>query len=214
MKLRDTAEKLEGIQTVESIRHILNIDRKKAIALVFRLRKKGFVKTKAGTNKLRFYYISLQNPLGGSSYYDVINAYSPIKLNAPQVYKIYGREISIEETLVYAIKSKEFRTLFASLALFSHVKNWVLLYSLAKRNNLMKEVGAIYETAKKAIKVRKMPRRMIDNLLPPEGEEKTYIIPNLRTKDLKDIEDKWRVYLPFNLADLGDYKILRPKRNI
>jgi hypothetical protein len=33
-----------------------------------------------------------------------------------------------------------------------------------------------------------------------------YIVDNLKSKEFSDIGETWRVYLPFNSADLEDYK--------
>ena len=42
--------------------------------------------------------------------------------------------------------------------------------------------------------------------LPSEKDKFTYLIPSFRSNDFKDIENKWKVYLPFNKVDLVWYK--------
>src|SRR3989344_6146889 len=118
MKKRELLEKLAGLQTIESAMDILKADKRMAIYYICRLRKEGYVKTKRQSNNRRVYNISLDNKLRGKSYYDIINLYSPIKISSPVIYKIYGKEPSLEETLIYAIKTKSLRTILASLALF------------------------------------------------------------------------------------------------
>ena len=138
-------QKLAGIQTIESVMDILNVDRKMAIYYLHRLRKEKYVKTKRLSNNRRVYNISMDNKLGGKNYYEIINQYSPIKIATPFTYKIYGKELSLEETLIYAIKTKALRTILASLSLFKRINNWVRLYNLAKENHIERQVGALYD---------------------------------------------------------------------
>ena len=65
--------KIQGVQTIESVMTLLDIDRVKAIKLLSLLRKKGYVKTKRLSNNRRVYDISLENRLGGKNYVDVLN---------------------------------------------------------------------------------------------------------------------------------------------
>ena len=159
MNTLELYQKLAGIQTAESVRDILHVDKKMAIYYLHRLRKEGYVKTRRQNNNRRVYTISLDNKLGGKSYYDIINQHSPIKISTPIVYKIYGKEPSLEETLVYAIKTKSLRTILASLALFKKMSDWTRLYHLAKENHIERQVGALYDLARKSMKVRRMANK-------------------------------------------------------
>lgn len=207
MKTLDLANKIKGVQTIESIQSKLNVTRKKAIYLIYRLRNKGYVKTKYAPDKKRVYHVAPENALGGVSYIDILNKYSPIKLASVDVYKMYGREPSVEETLVYAIKTRNVRYIIASLALFRKVKNWSELYTLAKKNNVTREIGALYDVAVKEVsKVRRMDKRFRNNALPKKDNISRYLIPNIQSKDYHSIEKKWKVYVPLNAADLEDYK--------
>ena len=206
MKIKDTLKSVEGFQTVESIMDLLKVNRNKAIYYVHRLKKEGYVKTKRLSNNRRVYNISLENKLGGKSYYDIINQHSPIKIAVPVIYKIYGKEPSLEETLVYAIKTGNFRTTLASLALFKKIDNWSKLYNLAKENHIGRQVGALYDVARKIMRVRKMTKRFRNNSIPKDNHKFYYIIPGLKSEDFQDIEKIWRVYLPFNKKDLEEYK--------
>ncbi len=206
MEKRELLQKLAGIQTIESVMDILKVDKRMAIYYLHTLRKDGYVKTRRQSNNRRVYNISLDNKLGGKSYYDIINQYSPIKISTPTIYKIYGKEPSLEETLVYAIKTKSLRTILASLALFKKINNWVELYNLAKENHTERLVGALYDLARKTMKVRRMTNKFRSSTLPKEEYKFEYVVPGLRSKDFMRIEEVWKIYLPFNKKDLEEYK--------
>lgn len=208
MNTLEIMNKISGMQTIKSIQSILNINRTRAIYLIYRLRKKGYVITKQDSNNIRIYYISLENALGGVSYIDILNKYSPIKLTSSEVYKIYGRNVSIEETIVYAVKTRIFRYVLSSLALFKKIKNWRELYRLAKRNNLVREIGALYELVENTLpKIKKLPQFYLYHGLPKKEDNFIYIIHLFNSKDYHAIENKWKVYLPFNKEDLMEYKL-------
>ncbi len=199
-------KKLEGVQTIDSASNILKTSKDKTIYYIFRLRKEGYVKTKRLSNNKRVYNISFENKLKGTSYFEIINKYSPVKIATPITYKIYGKDPSLEETLVYAIKTGSLRTILASLALFKKITNWSELYQLAKKNRIERQVGALYDLAKKIMRVRGMPDRFRNNALPKEEYNFEYTIPGLKSKDFKQVEETWKTYLPFNKNDLSDYK--------
>jgi len=199
-------DKISGVQTIESIKSTLAISRNKAVYLVYLLRKKGYVKTKQDSDNSRIYFISTQNALGGVSYVDIINRYSPIKLSTLEVYKIYGREVSIEETIIYAIKTRKFRYILASLALFKGIKNWREMYRLAKENNLVREIGALYGLVEVILpRIKKINKTFLIYGLPKKSDNFKYILPNLKSKDYSLIEDRWKVFLPFNNSDFKEY---------
>src|SRR3989344_5474092 len=207
MKLDEVAKKLEGLQTIASVKKILGIETQKAIYYIYKLRKKGYVKTNYESDKKRVYFISLQNVFRGISYIDILNKYSPIKLASFEVYQIYGRIPSVEETLIYAIKKQEVRYIIASISLFKKVKNWSLLYKLAKKNGLIRQVAALYDVSKVCVKkIRKMPKKFKNLARPKKSDIYLYIIKNFSSSDFKEIEKKWKVYIPLNCVDLEDYK--------
>lgn len=206
MKTNELFQKLNGIQTIESVKDILNVDKRMAIYYLHRLRKEGYVKTKRQSNNRRVYNISIDNKLGGKSYYDIINQHSPIKISTPVTYRIYGKEPSLEETLIYAIKTKSLRTILASLALFKKISNWVKLYRLAKENHLERQVGVLYDLTRQIMKVRRMPIKFRNRALPPKKFKFEQIIPRLKSKDFWRIEKIWKMHLPFNKKDLEEYK--------
>jgi len=199
-------KRLEGLQTIESIKKKLNVSRSTAIKYVHLLRKQGYVKTTGGRDQPRFYRIGMLKlkDIGNPGIYDIINKYSPIKLRAIES-RIVGKKLTTEETLIRAIDSKEFRVILASLALFNHTKDWSLLYRLAKEKGIRKKVGALYDTARRIIKIRKMDNRIYNKLLQAKEKER-YVVKGLKSGDYKDIEKKWKVHIPFNRADLMRYK--------
>lgn len=205
MDIREALKKLEGVQTIDSIMSILNANRARAIYLVHRLRKEGYVKTLMATDRRRVYYISFENKLGGASYYEIINRNSPVKLVEPETHRTYGREVSLEETLVFALNSGKLRLVLASLALFGKIDDWPLLYRLAKANGIQRKVGALYDLSRKLMRTKRMDGRTKRRMMPRKGERYQYIIEGFGSSDYKAIEDKWKVYIPFNRADLEDY---------
>ena len=207
MNLIELLNAIEGIQTIESIMITLQVDKKKAIYYVYKLRKEGYVKTRLASNKIRIYHIYKKNKLGGKSYFEVINQYSPIKLSESSFYKIYGREPSLEETLIFAIKTKKIRVIVASLSLFRKINNWTLLGKLAKENNLERSVGALYDLSRKIMRTRRMSQQLRKSLLPSKNAKFTEIIPRFKSKDFMEIEKVWKIRIPLNKADLEDYKV-------
>jgi len=198
--------KLKGIQTIESVMDSLRISKNKAILQIHNLRKAGYVKTKRLSNNKRVYSISEDNKLKGAIYEEIINKYSPINVTIPKNYYVYRKKLTLEETLIYAIKTHNIRTILASLGLFKSISNWKLLYHLAKENHLERQVGALYDMARTIIRTRKMGGFFLKNSLPKKNYDFRYLIPKLKSKEFKDIEKKWRIYLPFNEKDLEDYK--------
>jgi len=206
MKKSELIKELAGIQTIPSVMDILKVDKKKAIYYLHRLRKEGYVKTRRQSNNRRVYNISLDNKLGGKSYYEIINQHSPVKISTPVIYRIYGKEPSLEETLVYAIKTKSLRTILASLALFKKMSDWVELYHLAKENHIERQVGALYDLARQIMKVRKISPKFRSSALPKGKYKFEYVVPGLKSKDFMGIEKIWKIYLPFNKKDLEEYR--------
>ncbi|PIN88466.1 hypothetical protein COU61_04800 [Candidatus Pacearchaeota archaeon CG10_big_fil_rev_8_21_14_0_10_35_13] len=119
---------------------------------------------------------------------------------------MYGRIPSYEETLIHAIKQRDVRYLIASLILFRKITNWSLLYKLAKKENLVKEIAALYEVARRTIrKVRRIPKRFLHLAQKNKTKKFSYIINHLSSDDYKDIEKKWKVHIPLNHEDLEEY---------
>ncbi|HLC72947.1 MAG TPA: hypothetical protein VJH37_05185, partial [Candidatus Nanoarchaeia archaeon] len=82
----------------------------------------------------------------------------------------------------------------------------VELHHLAKENHIERQVGALYDLARQIIKVRKMSLKFRSSALPKEGHKFEYVIPGLKSKDFMEIEEMWKMYLPFNKKDLEEYQ--------
>lgn len=207
LNLIELAQKLRGFNTLKMIESALNIGRTRAIYLVHRLRKKGFIETKYNSDKTRVYHISPKNALGGTNYTEIINKYSPMKLMVSDVHQIYGREPSIEETLIYSINRRDVRDIIASLALFRKVNDWSELYKRAKKENLVREVAALYDVARIVLpKLKRMPQRFKTLATPKKSDKFRYIVNGLDSLHFKKIEEKWKIYIPLNWDDLADYR--------
>ena len=209
-KYEKLAESLQGIYTLETLADRLKIDRTKAIYIIHRLRKIGFVKTTYGAGKKRIYYISLRNKQRGVSYTEKINEVSQSASYAivtSEPYYVHDRVPSYEEALIYAIKQRDVRYIIASLVLFRKISDWSLLYKLAKKDDLIREIAVLYEVARKVIKkVRKMPKRFLNNAEKRKTNRFKYIVNGISSDDFKNIEKKWKIYIPLNLADLEEYR--------
>ncbi|MBI5880917.1 hypothetical protein HZB90_02195 [archaeon] len=176
MDIKTLLRKLEGIQTIPTVMDNLHVNRRQAIYYIHVLKKQGFVKTRRQSNNKRVYYISFENSLGGFSYYEIINRNSPIKLVEPKTDLVYGKEPTLEETLIYAIKTGSLRAMLAALALFRRIDDWSLLYHLAKESRVVRQVGALYDLARKVMRTRRMTSRFRNNALPKKSDGFEYII--------------------------------------
>ncbi|MBI2658656.1 hypothetical protein HYX05_00955 [Candidatus Woesearchaeota archaeon] len=207
MKSIELAKKLEGLNTLGMVRKNLGVKKSTAIKILSLLRKEGFVETSGGGKKPRLYKISPIRVAGKEhlGLYDIINKYSKVKLFEPFKHKVMDRKLTIEEAIPMAIKQREFRLTLASLGLFNFVKDWSKLHYFAKKYDVMKEVGALYDVARSYMKTRKMDERTRKSLLKTKTR-KRFIIKHARSKDFTDIGKRWNVYVPFNKADLTRYK--------
>lgn len=201
------AKRLKGLQTVENFANILNINRRTAINYISKLRKKGFVETIYGKRKIRMYKISPLKPnkFGYPGLYEYLNQNSKIKIYPPYIERIYDHKPTAEEMIVKAVKTGDLRTMLSSLALFNKIKNWPMLSQTARKESVGRKTGALYDAARTIIRVKRMDKKIRKALLNSKIDNK-YMVKGARTRDLKDIEAEWRVYLPFNKADLEAYK--------
>lgn len=198
---------MKGLYTIENIQKELGVKRHTAIQYMSFLRKRNLVDTVYGKGKKRVYRIKPvpEVVVGNPGYYEILNKNSPIKLWEPYEYRAFGRKISIEETIAWAVSRKENRIHLAALALFSKVKNWPRLYKWAKEYDVRRKIGALYDVARTTLKVRKIDLRIRKKLLSSKGEGK-YMIPMMKSKDFREIENEWGVFISLNKADLERYK--------
>lgn len=207
MDLIQLAKRLEGLQTADSVAKNLDIGRRTAINYIWALRKEGYVETIYGKRKIRMYKISPIRPIksGYPGLYEFLNQNSKIKIYPPYINRIYDHKPTAEEMIVKAVKTGDFRTVLAALNLFNKIKDWHLLSEIAKKENVGRKIGALYDAAKTIIRVRKMDERTRKSLLKSRIDSK-FIVESARTRDLQDVEKTWKVHLPFNKADLEAYK--------
>ena len=84
-------KQLEGVHTLQSVMSVLGVNRLQAIYYVHCLRKAGYVKTARSPSGNRVYSISFENRLGGTSYEELLNKISPVKLAVGVIYRVYGK---------------------------------------------------------------------------------------------------------------------------
>ena len=204
---------IEGTRTIDDVQEKLNIDRSKAIYILYRLRKLGYIRTKYLPNKKRIYSISLLNKQNRVSYLESFNNNMPnasLKINDTDDYFVYGRKLKAEDELIYALKKNTIRYIISSLFLFRKIEDWSYLYRLAKKENLTRQISALYDVARIFIrKVCRMPKRFRRYTSPKKNEKYIYIVSGFNSDDFKDIEKKWKVYIPLNSSDLWEYRILK-----
>lgn len=203
MDIKQLAKKIDGIHTVETIQNQLNISRRTAINYISRLRNAGYVHTKRGAAKKRVYDISPMNKQleGNPGLYETINNYSKIKISSPYKTFVHGRKLSVEDALVGAISSGDYRVIIAAIPLFNHIKNWGLLSKLAKKENIQSKVGALYDVARTIVKTRKMDERTRNNLK-GSGKPDCLIKGLVKEKDFAEIGQKWNVIIGLTKKDL------------
>jgi len=207
ISLIELARLLRGYGTLAYIKGRMDINDKKAIYLVYRLRKGGYVKTRYLPSNQRVYDIDPINAVGGESYLDVLNRHAPNKLMDFGEPRIHGKKLNVEETLIYAISQGKVRYIIACLALFRKIRDWNMLYRLAKEKGVVREVAALYEVARLVVsKVRRMPKRFRNIALPKKGDKYKYIVESCSSMHFQDIEKKYRVYIPLNWGDVQEYK--------
>lgn len=203
---------LEGTRTIESVQEKLKIDRAKAIYLLHRLRRLGYIRTKYLPNKKRVYSITPLNKQEGVSYLEAFNKNMPnsaFKINDKEDYFVHGRTIKAEDLLMYALNKGTVRYITSSLFLFRKIENWSYLYRLSKKEDLTRKISALYEVARLFIKkVRKMPKRFKRLTIPKKENKYIFIIKGFSSDDFKDIEKKWKVYIPLNRTDLYELRLL------
>ena len=150
----------EGKYTIEKFSNENNLTKSSALNLLSKLKKQGYVQVSGGGKQKRIYTVFKLSKKKTNGFYDVVNKYSPEKLQPRFEHYINGN-YTIEHAIVDGIKIGDLRTLEAITYLFRHVTNWKRLFDIAKKNNLEKEVIKIYKKARATIKCKKMPLRYL-----------------------------------------------------
>ena len=213
------ASKLEGLQTINTICQTLNVKKSTAYEYVSLLKKGRYAKEYRRTSMNKRIYRIRRIPFKESELimkrfkdtskkgiFDIINENSPLKLEHPFKYRVQRKDrITIEETIIESIKTKKFRVILASLALFNKIESWTRLYYYAKIFNVQNIVGALYDLTKRFIRVKKMDLRTRNALLKYRTVHRV-IIPNIKSPDFEDIQKLWNVDIPFRIDDIARLK--------
>ncbi len=206
-------DSLHGFYTLETLADRLKINRTRAIYVIHRLRKLGYVKTSYGAGNRRLYSISLMNKQNRTSYLEEFNKNMPnpsLRIRDDENYFVYGRKLKVEEELIYALNKKRIRYVISCLFLFRKIEDWHLLYNMAKKENLSRQISALYDVARIFIrKVRRMPERFRRLTIPKKNDKYIFIVDGFSSDDFKEIERKWKVYIPLNRDDLEEYNLLK-----
>ena len=189
---------LEGLHTVETIMKELSLRKQSALNLISKLKREQHLIIWAGGRK-KIYKITIRKQLPRvHGMWDIINKYSPMKLNPwydHQVHGVYGPE----EALVDAIETKSFRVILKSMHLFRHIKDWKKVYNLSRKYNSWQKICAVYDVSMLFIKVGRMPEKYI-HFKPQKWQQLT----QLKKKNFPEIANKWKIYIPFNQNDMRE----------
>jgi len=203
MDWKEMAMEREGLYTLESFSRAEGIKKDTAVLYLHELRKRGLVRTTREKRGKRFYDvtpISLRE-VGSKGFYEILNENSPLKIQEPFVHRVYGKEMTIEEVILKALKTRSSRIILASIGVFRKVRDWNLLYELAKNEGMERHAGALYSLSRKFFRVKRMDSRILGRMKEALVKDK-FIIPKLKSDDFKDIEKEWGVHIPFNKSDI------------
>ncbi|MFH1181793.1 MAG: hypothetical protein V1702_02450 [Candidatus Woesearchaeota archaeon] len=150
----------EGKYTVEMFAEENKLGKQSAINKLSKLKKSGLVEVSGGGKQKRIYTIHKLPKRKTNGFYDMVNRYSPEKLQPRFEHYTDGR-YTVEHAMVDGIKIGDARTLEATAYLFRHVSNWKRLFSLAKKEKIENQVIGLYKKARTTMKIRRMPKRYL-----------------------------------------------------
>lgn len=196
------ADKMAGRHTLESAAALLGVKPASARNVLTRLKRAGYLRAH-GPKGFRRYDITPYKQLPRSpGIYDVLNKYNPdfqlVEWPDHQVHSKY----EVEDAIVDAVKSGDFRKTLATLRLFNHVTDWKRLFRIASNADVWQKVGALYDAARVYMRVRKMPLRYRHK----KFSSKAYLFSGRDTKEdkLKPVAARWNVEIPLTDADVYD----------
>jgi len=149
---------MEGKYTLELFAEERGLTKNSALNLLSKLKKQGYVKVSGGGRQKRIYTIYNTPQEDANGFYTIVNKYSPEKL-IPRFKHIVRGRYTIEHAIIDGIQIGDIRTLNATKYLFYHVKNWKRLFDLAKKHQVLTKLYELYQSAKKEIKVKRIPKR-------------------------------------------------------
>ncbi len=201
MKQAELLQKLKGVHTVKTAMDVLGRDRQATIAAIHRLRTAGYVRTERARGGMRVYRIRTTKWYG-ASYARILSHNSPFALGEWDDYVVHGRQPCPEEIAAFAAASGNIRTITASVFLYRRIRDWKLLYRLAKERGIVRPVGALYDISRTVTRVPRMDGRIRNRMLPRPGVRYQDLVPGFRSRSFQAIEERWMVHLPLNRADL------------
>ncbi len=149
---------MEGKYTVEIYAKKRHLARQSAINELSKLKKQGYVEVSGGGKQKRIYTIHLLPKRKTNGFYDLVNKYTPEKLQPTFEHYVTGR-YTTEQAIIDGIKIGDVRTLEATMHLFRHVKNWKRLFDLAKKHKVKKNIIILYQKARTVVRCKTMPAR-------------------------------------------------------
>ena len=150
----------DGKYTVDLFAKANNLKRQSAINRLSKLKKQGFLEVSGGGRQKRIYTIHALPKKHTNGFYDIVNKYSPEKLQPRFEHYVDGR-YTIEHAIIDGILIGDVRTKEATMHLFRHVTDWKRLFDIAKKKNLKDEVIKLYKKARSKTKSKKIPARYL-----------------------------------------------------
>ena len=147
-----------GKYTVETFADEEGMTRQSALNKLSRLKKEGYVTVSGGGPQKRIYTLHNKPQEPANGFYTIVNRYSPEKL-VPKFKHVVRGTYTIEHAIIDGIKIGDARTRETTQHLFRHITNWKRLFDLAKKEHLSQDVRALYENARKNMRVKRMPKR-------------------------------------------------------
>ncbi|MEK6858174.1 MAG: hypothetical protein AABX39_06310 [Nanoarchaeota archaeon] len=199
MDTEELIRKLEGLHTIETVMQELSVKRQTALNTLSMLKRQQYCTVSGGGKQPRTYKITMTKQLPRSQgMFDILNKYNPkFKLSPWYDHQVHG-SYGVEDAIVDAIQTRSFRAILATLRLFNQIKNWKKLYHLAKEKKCWNKVGALYEAAKKFLRVRTPSK------FPPPSKNSWETFTQLKKKNFFEVSQKWRVFIPFNEKDVQE----------
>jgi len=141
----------EGKYTIETYAKEQNLSRQSAINALSKLKKRGFVKTSGGRSQKRIYTISKVPKKEPNGFFFLLNKYSPEKIAPSFEHYVYGKytaENAIVDGIILISQKKDSRIREGLLHLFRHIKNWKILFDLAKKQGITDKIHELYYEAR------------------------------------------------------------------
>jgi len=151
---------LDGKYTLETFARKRGLTKPSALNLLAKLKNSGYAEVSGGGRQKRIYTLYKTPKRKTNGFYDLINKYSPEKLQPKFEHYVFGK-YTIEQAIIDGLKIGDIRTLEATMRLFRQIKNWKKLFDLARKEKLTQKLISLYVQARKKIKCKTMPKRYL-----------------------------------------------------